>query len=100
MTKLKQEWETPGSHHWDKENLDSDSSPCTENSSRQNSRLGLGLQRLRSSQEEALDSSSDGCRTSQGVPSAPEAGKSRNAELSTHRTGWESMLPVEISVSQ
>lgn len=76
MTKLKQEWETQGSHHWDKkENLDSDSSPCTENSSSQNSRLGLGLQRLRSSQ----DSSSD--RTSQG-----NTGMLRSP---LHSRGWE-----------
>lgn len=60
MTKLKQKPETQGSHRWDdKENLDSDSPPCTENSSSQNSRLGLGLQRLRSSREAALDSSSE-----------------------------------------
>lgn len=91
MTKLKQKLETQGSHCYDnEENLDSDSPPCTENSSSQTSRLSLGLQRLRSSQEAALDSSSEARwlpdiprkqRDAEETPCTPEAGKSRNAEL-------------------
>lgn len=58
MTKLKQELETQGRHRWDNEE-NSDSPPCTENSSSQNSRLRLGLQRLRISSGCALEAA--GC---------------------------------------